>query len=48
MFVEKGTTNKAFEISKIIDSTTVTAGRDISINSTRYYVLDSHTLMEIE
>lgn len=48
MFVEKGTTNRAFEISKIIDSTTVTAGRDISINSTRYYVLDSHTLMEIE
>ena len=47
-FVEKGTTNRAFEISKIIDSTTVTAGRDISINSTRYYVLDSHTLMEIE
>lgn len=48
MFVEKGTTNRAFEISKIIDSTTVTADRDISINSTRYYALDSHTLMEIE
>ncbi len=48
MFVEKETTNRAFEVNKIIDSTTVTAGRDISINSTRYYVLDSHTLMEIE
>lgn len=48
MFVEKRTTNRAFEANKIIDSTTVTADRDIFINSTRYYALDSHTLMEIE
>lgn len=46
-FVEGGTTNRAFETSKIIDSTTVTADRDISINSTKYYALDSNTLMEI-
>lgn len=46
-FVEGGTTNRAFETSKIIDSTIVTADRDISINSTKYYALDSNTLMEI-
>lgn len=46
-FVEGGTTNRAFETSKIIDSTTVTADRNISINSTKYYALDSNTLMEI-
>ena len=47
IFVEGGTTNRAFETSKIIDSTTVTADRNISINSTKYYALDSNTLMEI-
>ncbi len=46
-FVEGGTTNRAFETGKIIDSTTVTADRDISINSTKYYALDSNTLMEV-
>lgn len=46
-FVEGGSTNRAFETSKIIDSTTVTADRDISINSTKYYALDNNTLMEI-
>ena len=47
-FVENSTTNRAFETSKIIDSTTVTADRIISIDSTKYYALDSNTLMEIE
>lgn len=47
VFVENSTTNRAFETSKIIDSTTVTADRVISINSTKYYALDSNTLMEI-
>ena len=46
-FVEGSTTNRAFETDKMIDSTTVTADRDISINSTKYYALDSNTLMEI-
>lgn len=46
-FVEGYTANRAFETGKIIDSTTVTADRDISINSTKYYALDSNTLMEI-
>ena len=46
-FVENSTTNRAFETSKIIDSTTVTADQIISINSTKYYALDSNTLMEI-
>ena len=46
-FVENETTNRAFETSKIIDSTTVTADQIISINSTKYYVIDSNTLMEI-
>lgn len=46
-FVEGSTTNRAFETGKIIDSTTVTADRNISINSTKYYALDSNTLMEI-
>lgn len=46
-FVENETTNRAFETSKIIDSTTVTADQVISINSTKYYALDSNTLMEI-
>lgn len=46
-FVENGTTNRAFETDKIIDSTTVTADQIISINSTKYYALDSNTLMEI-
>ncbi len=46
-FVENSTTNRAFETSKIIDSTTVTADQVISINSTKYYALDSNTLMEI-
>lgn len=48
VFVENSTTNRAFEASKIIDSTTVTADRIISIDSTKYYALDSNTLMEIE
>ena len=47
-FVENSTTNRAFETSKIIDSTTVTADQIVSINSTKYYALDSNTLMEIE
>ena len=47
VFVENSTTNRAFETSKIIDSTTVTADQVISINSTKYYALDSNTLMEI-
>ena len=47
-FVEGSTTNRAFETGKIIDSTTVTADQIISINSTKYYALDSNTLMEIE
>ena len=47
VFVENSTTNRAFETSKIIDSTTVTADQIISINSTKYYALDSNTLMEI-
>ena len=47
VFVENSTTNRAFETSKIIDSTTVTADQIISINSTKYYVIDSNTLMEI-
>ena len=46
-FVENETTNRAFETSKIIDSTTVTADQIISIDSTKYYALDSNTLMEI-
>jgi len=46
-FVENSTTNRAFETSKIIDSTTVTADQIISIDSTKYYALDSNTLMEI-
>ena len=46
-FVENETTNRAFETGKIIDSTTVTADQVISINSTKYYALDSNTLMEI-
>lgn len=46
-FVEGSTTNRAFETDKMIDSTTVTADRIISINSTKYYALDSNTLMEI-
>ena len=46
-FVENSTTNRAFETGKIIDSTTVTADQVISINSTKYYALDSNTLMEI-
>ena len=46
-FVENSTTNRAFETGKIIDSTTVTADQIISINSTKYYALDSNTLMEI-
>ena len=46
-FVEGSTTNRAFETSKIIDSTTVTADQIISIDSTKYYALDSNTLMEI-
>lgn len=45
-FVENSTTNRAFETGKIIDSTTVTADKIISINSTKYYALDSNTLME--
>lgn len=48
VFVENSTTNRAFETSKIIDSTTVTADQIISIDSTKYYALDSNTLMEIE
>lgn len=48
VFVENSTTNRAFETIKIIDSTTVTADQVISINSTKYYALDSNTLMEIE
>ena len=47
VFVENSTTNRAFETSKIIDSTTVTADQIVSINSTKYYALDSNTLMEI-
>lgn len=47
VFVENSTTNRAFETSKIIDSTTVTADQIISIDSTKYYALDSNTLMEI-
>ena len=47
-FVENSTTNRAFETDKVIDSTTVTADRIISIDSTKYYALDSNTLMEIE
>lgn len=47
VFVENSTTNRAFETSKIIDSTTVTADQIISINSTKYYALDSNTLMEV-
>ena len=47
VFVENSTTNRAFETSKIIDSTTVTADKIVSINSTKYYALDSNTLMEI-
>lgn len=47
-FVENSTTNRAFETSKIIDSTTVIADQIISIDSTKYYALDSNTLMEIE
>lgn len=47
VFVEGSTTNRAFETSKIIDSTTVTADQIISIDSTKYYALDSNTLMEI-
>ena len=47
VFVENSTTNRAFETSKIIDSTTVTADQVISINSVKYYALDSNTLMEI-
>lgn len=47
VFVENSTTNRAFETGKIIDSTTVTADQIISINSTKYYALDSNTLMEI-
>ena len=47
VFVENTTTNRAFETSKIIDSTTVTADKIISIDSTKYYALDSNTLMEI-
>ena len=47
VFVENSTTNRAFETGKIIDSTTVTADQVISINSTKYYALDSNTLMEI-
>ena len=39
--------HRAFETSKIIDSTTVTADQIISIDSTKYYALDSNTLMEI-
>ena len=46
-FVEGYTANRAFETGKIIDSTTVTADQVISINSTKYYALDSNTLMEI-
>ena len=46
-FVEGGTTNRAFETDKMIDSTTVTADQIISINSTKYYALDNNTLMEI-
>ena len=46
-FVEGSTTNRAFETSKIIDSTTVTTDKIVSINSTKYYALDSNTLMEI-
>ena len=46
-FVENETTNRAFETSKIIDSTTVTANQIISIDSTKYYALDSNTLMEV-
>jgi hypothetical protein len=46
-FVENSTTNRAFETSKIIDSTIVTADQIISINSTKYYALDSNTLMEV-
>ena len=46
-FVENSTTNRAFETSKIIDSTTVTADQIVSINSTKYYALDTNTLMEI-
>ena len=46
-FVEGSTTNRAFETSKIIDSTTVTADQIISIDSTKYYALDSNTLMEV-
>lgn len=47
VFVENSTTNRAFETSKIIDSTTVTADQIVSINSTKYYAIDSNTLMEI-
>ena len=47
VFVENNTINRAFETSKIIDSTTVTADQIISIDSTKYYALDSNTLMEI-
>ena len=47
VFVENSTTNRAFETIKIIDSTTVTADQIISIDSTKYYALDSNTLMEI-
>lgn len=47
-FVENSTINRAFETSKIIDSTTVTANQIISIDSTKYYAIDSNTLMEIE
>ena len=46
-FVENNTTNRAFETDKMIDSTTVTADQVISINSTKYYALDSNTLMEV-
>ena len=47
VFVENNTINRAFETSKIIDSTTVTADQIVSINSTKYYALDSNTLMEV-
>ena len=47
VFVENSTTNRAFETSKIIDSTTVTADQIISIDSTKYYAIDSNTLMEV-
>ena len=47
VFVENSTTNRAFETSKIIDSTIVIPDQVISINSVKYYALDSNTLMEI-